>query len=167
MSRAVLGDDEGHAREGAGLPAKGIREGAARPDTLLFWLAQLARHLRNEAGLNLVHIAAAAGGVDQSTISRFERGESWPYNFELVVAAYAEETGVEDPREIWELALGMWREHGEQPTTAGLAGVRPTSPGRPLDAARKAFERAIVETAPAPRAEPQRRSRTSRARRSA
>lgn len=90
-------------------------------DTMIFWLAQAAKQLRenHEPQRRQVHIAAALS-IDQSTIYRFEQGETWPQRTDAVVAAYAEDLGIADAREIWELALQLWREEGDMPDLKGL-----------------------------------------------
>lgn len=90
--------------------------GAHHTDTMIYWLARAARELREgaEPPRKQVHVAAALS-IDQSTVYRFEQGESWPRQTDAVVAAYAEDLDIDDAREIWELALRMWKEHGEAP----------------------------------------------------
>lgn len=75
-------------------------------DTMIFWLARVAAEARSEADLKHVRIAAALD-MDQSTISRFERGEAWPRDADTVIRAYAEELGI-DERELWRRALERW-----------------------------------------------------------
>lgn len=105
------------------------RDVAARTDTLVYWLAQVAKQLREQAGRKQVHIAAAMS-IDQSTIYRFEQGERWPRQADLIVAAYAEDLGIEDPRDIWQQAVDAWRERGDAPTVTQLldAAVPPLDP---------------------------------------
>jgi TPR repeat protein len=81
-------------------------------DTMIYWLAQAAKDLRERARRKPVHVAAAMS-IDQSTIYRFEQGQNWPRDTDLVIAAYAEATKLKDPREVWDLALKMWRDEGE------------------------------------------------------
>lgn len=117
---------------------------------MIHWLAQAARQLREEAGRKQVHIAATMS-IDQSTIYRFEQGNTWPKRADLVVAAYAEDLDISDPREIWELAMRLWREHGEAPTVADLQ-----------EPARQRFEQAIDEQAQSRRRGSGRSAETSR-----
>lgn len=65
-----------------------------------------------------VHIGAEADR-DQSSIYRFEQGEAWPRDTDLIVAAYAQDLGI-DPTELWEAALKMWRQSGANATVAEL-----------------------------------------------
>jgi transcriptional regulator with XRE-family HTH domain len=93
--------------------------GGARKDTMIYWLARAARELREANDRKQVHVAAELS-MDQSSIYRFETGESWPRHTDVVVAAYAADLDIEDPREIWELALRLWNEEGQAPTLPGL-----------------------------------------------
>lgn len=132
--------------------------------TLIYWLGQALKRLRQESpGLKQVRIAATAG-VDQSTIWRLEEeAHRWPRHVEVIVAAYAEELEL-DPRDIWAFAFELWRHYGEAPTVSQLSGIGPRAVAEsPIDAARQSFERAIVETAPKPAAAQPRPSRKSRA----
>lgn len=70
---------------------------------MLRLLAEAARGARLAARVKQIEIAVAAG-VSHSTISRFERGESWPLNPDRIIAAYAEECGVTE-RAIWRAAI--------------------------------------------------------------
>lgn len=92
-------------------------------DTFIYWLAHAAKELREKADRKQVHIAAAMS-IDQSSIYRFEQGRNWPRDPDLVVAAYAEDLDIDDPREIWELALTMWREQGQAATVDELVSRR-------------------------------------------
>lgn len=75
-------------------------------DTMIFWLARVAGEARIEADVKHVRIAAALD-MDQSTISRFERGEAWPRDADAIIRAYAEELGL-DERELWRRGLERW-----------------------------------------------------------
>lgn len=115
-------------------------------DTMLYWLAQTAKELREQAGRKQVHIAAAMS-TDQSTIYRFEQGRTWPRRTDALIAAYADDLDIEDPRDIWNHALQLWLERGDAPsvetgpTEAGalpgpggelqrrVRAASPTSPG--------------------------------------
>jgi hypothetical protein len=72
------------------------------------WLAVAATELRESKGRKHVHIAAGAN-VDQSTVWRFEREESFPRDMDALVAAYADDLDVR-PIDIWRRALGLWSE---------------------------------------------------------
>src|SRR4051812_27453181 len=88
-------------------------------DTMRFWIAQAARQLREEAHRKPVNIAGTLSR-DQSSIYRFEQGDTWPNDTDRVIAAYCVEVGITDPREIWDLALRLWREQGEMPDLAEM-----------------------------------------------
>lgn len=78
--------------------------------TMLHWLGLAARDARERAGRLQVHVAASMG-VNQITISRFERGERWPRNVDVILAAYADDLDI-DARDIWADALARWLEQG-------------------------------------------------------
>jgi transcriptional regulator with XRE-family HTH domain len=79
------------------------------------WLRHVLRERRKNAGASLKDVEQAGAGVDRSTISRFERGQTgWPDNLDTMVTAYADVTGVSEP-ELWREALGLWEDE--------LAGV--------------------------------------------
>lgn len=111
---------------------------------MLYWLARAAKELREEAGRKQVHIAATMS-IDQSSIYRFEQGNAWPRQTDLVVAAYAEDLEIADARDIWRRALDLWDAEGEAPTVAQLSGATLRS----ADAAAE-FEQEIGDAARAP-----------------
>jgi hypothetical protein len=74
---------------------------------MMYWLREVARELREERGRKHVHIAAS-GDLDQSTLSRFESGESKPKDLDATVQAYADDLDMKAP-DIWGLALERWR----------------------------------------------------------
>jgi transcriptional regulator with XRE-family HTH domain len=113
---------------------------AGSTNTMLYWLTQAAKELREEADRKQVHIAATMS-IDQSTIYRFEQGRAWPRQTDLVIAAYAEDLGIDDARAIWRRALEMWDAQGEAPTVADLMDAQS------LRAAAE-FEQAIDDAAP-------------------
>lgn len=75
---------------------------------MIFWLARAAKEIRDQQERKQVHIAAAID-VDQSTVNRFEQGENWPRDPDLLVRGYAEDLDI-DPQDLWAEALKMWRE---------------------------------------------------------
>lgn len=89
-----------------------------------FWIGLAARKAREEAGVVRSQIAGPLG-IDQSTVTRFETTTSWPdkTGIDELLTVYAELSGVEDPRDIWERALKMWRGGA---TGSGEAGVPAT-----------------------------------------
>lgn len=91
-------------------------------DTMLFWLAQAAKELREAAGRKQVHIAAEIN-KDQSTIYRFEQGQGWPRETDLFVAGYAADLDI-SPMDIWAKGLQMWQEAGDSATVAELSARR-------------------------------------------
>lgn len=81
-------------------------------DSMLYWLAEAAREARKAAGRKQVHIAASTRtGVDQSTITRFEkRHGGWPRNPDATIQAYADDLDV-SPRDLWRKALELWDDY--------------------------------------------------------
>jgi transcriptional regulator with XRE-family HTH domain len=88
-------------------------------DTMIHWLAAAAKRLREERRRKQVHIAAALS-IDQSSVYRFEAGNNWPRDPDAMIAAYAEDLDIDDPREIWEMALELWRAEGQAPDVKEL-----------------------------------------------
>lgn len=148
-------------RTQAGTLTSGHAPGVPAEDTMIFWLARAARTLREQAGRKQVHVAAELG-IDQATIYRFEEGTRWPRHADDIVAAYARDLDIDDPREIWRLAVDMWLEHGEAPMSEDVTTPRAES-GQVLELARQAFGQAIDAGSQAQRSGSGRRSRTSRA----
>lgn len=91
---------------------------ASPEGTMTFWLAVAAKELREAAGRLHVHVAASMS-KNQSTVYRFEEGNTVPRDLNLFIAAYADDLDIE-PMQIWERALELWRESGEQATLADL-----------------------------------------------
>lgn len=69
---------------------------------MLAQLASVALDARRAAGRTQLDIATTAG-VSHTTISRFERAQSWPLDPDRIVEAYADECGV-DAAELWRAA---------------------------------------------------------------
>lgn len=75
---------------------------------MIFWVATAAKAARQDAGLRQVHVAAAIDR-DQATIFRFERGDAWPRDPDLILHGY--ELALElDPFDIWQAAVDLWRD---------------------------------------------------------
>jgi hypothetical protein len=121
--------------------------------TMRYWLADTLEQLRERAGISLEEVAwrsKRAGGSGYSQLSRFEAGEAWPREFDHVVVGYADALGVADPRELWQLALDRWREHGAMPS-GGHREDGSDSPSRrfaDLIAEQAARDRARSQTGP-------------------
>lgn len=93
---------------------------------MAYWLAQACRLTREEAGLSQTKVAGEVG-VRETSVYRFEIGGGWARDPEKYVNAYAQLAGQDDPRQIWDRALELWRDHGENPLTAedgSLAGFQ-------------------------------------------
>lgn len=84
----------------------------ASPDSMLYWLGHTCARARHLAGRKAVSVAASVKPVpvDQSTISRFEKGLSWPRDADKLVRAYADDLDIE-PVDLWEQALTDWQAH--------------------------------------------------------
>jgi transcriptional regulator with XRE-family HTH domain len=122
----------------------------ANTNTMSFWLAQAARQIREAADVKQVEIAARMGRTDQSTVYRFEEGNRYSRDLDLMIAAYAEECGVGDPRGIWALAHELWMEHGRAPSVDELRPAGPThATGDVLEEARKRFKKSLTDGAAA------------------
>jgi len=78
------------------------------------WLAFTCKLARENAGTAVAAVSAASG-KDQSTIHRFEKEATWSRDPDGMLAAYAKTCGIEDARELWQVALNLWRNHGEVP----------------------------------------------------
>ena len=73
---------------------------------MLACLGAAARDARRAAGKRTLEVAYAVNR-DTATIARFERGESWPRNFDQFLEGYAEAVGV-GVRELWVAALDRY-----------------------------------------------------------
>lgn len=73
---------------------------------MIEWIAQAACEAREKAGVKPVHIAARAD-VGEATVKRFESATAWPRDPDQLLAAYADELGI-DVRQIWRRGLELW-----------------------------------------------------------
>lgn len=122
--------------------------------TLRYWLGLTMREEREKAG---VVASEVAGRVKASevTISRFEKGQTWPAQIDTYLAAYAEFLDVEDPRDFYAQALKRWHQEGERPA---LGGESPTQRARAAaQRASRRTQQSRDERGGAPRATPKRR----------
>jgi transcriptional regulator with XRE-family HTH domain len=103
--------------------------------TLHYWLATTVRQAREDADVTKSEIAGKLR-VAETTVSRFESAQSWPNHVDQYLAAYAEMTDTEDPRDFYRTALRRWMAEGEKPTL-----VRSTPASRTRDAAERASRR--------------------------
>lgn len=87
-------------------------------DTMRYWLGVVCREQREKRDRLQVHVAASLDR-NQSTVARFERGDGWPQDPDITVAAYADDLDM-DPVELWTLALERWQAEGRQPKLAEL-----------------------------------------------
>ena len=90
--------------------------------TMVHWLAVAAKELREAAGRKTVHVAASMS-KDQSTVYRFEQGNTSPNEIDIFIAAYADDLDIK-PSEIWERALQLWRDAGTEATVHELIKAR-------------------------------------------
>ena len=130
---------------------------------MLHWLLIAARELREAQDRKPPDVGFWLG--DASGVYRFEQGKGWPRDPDRMVNAYAKECNIEDARELWALALELWRAHGEAPDLNELRVDRPPlEPGDALEAARQGFERALSGPSPERREDAPRPARKSGAR---
>lgn len=98
-----------------------------------YWLGVVIRETREAAGRSVTYVAGMVN-ASEITAKRFERAETWPTNHELLVSAYAETAGIDDPRDLYAAALNRWMRSGEKPTLldvdglAELRGLHPLTP---------------------------------------
>lgn len=90
-------------------------------ERLFFWLGQAAREAREEAGIRAEAVAIRINR-GKETVIRFEHGRTRPHELELMLAAYAECIGLDDPRDLVVRAVRKWYEHGTPPTLNGDGG---------------------------------------------
>jgi hypothetical protein len=94
----------------------------------LYWLAEAAKRLREEAGVRPETVASIMD-VGIHRIDRFEKAENWPRDPDRLMAAYATATGLQDPREIYQRALELWHAHGTAPLLSAKGdGARDVDP---------------------------------------
>lgn len=84
-----------------------------------YWLGKAAREVREEADGTLPSIASKLGRRGIAGLERFERGQTLPQRLEQVLAAYALEAELEDPREIIVRAMRDWFQGGGPPVLNG------------------------------------------------
>jgi transcriptional regulator with XRE-family HTH domain len=102
---------------------------APPPQRFEFWLGATARRCREEAGLSLEDMASHMR-VSKEKVDRFEKGRTRPHSESEVVAAYAAVCGIADPRDIYDVALRDWHEHGEAPVPAPASAENGRAHGR-------------------------------------
>lgn len=79
-----------------------------------YWLSVTCQKARENVEKSPAAISAISG-LDPSTIYKFEDKGTWPRQPDDLVAAYAKAAGIEDARELWDMALRMWHRHGQAP----------------------------------------------------
>jgi hypothetical protein len=94
--------------------ARDSPDAAPAGQRFLYWLAEAAKDLREQAGVRPETVASIMD-VGIHRIDRFEKAENWPRDPDRLLAAYATATGLEDPREIYQRALNLWHAHGTAP----------------------------------------------------
>lgn len=95
---------------------------AVAGDSMIYWLARAAAQARENQERLQVHVAASLNR-NQSTIARFELGETWPKDPDATIAAYADDLGIE-PIELWTAALDMWKQAQTEATEKKDLGPR-------------------------------------------
>ena len=88
-----------------------------------FWLGRRLKQLRQEFGRSQRELAANIPGrkgqpLDTSTLSRFEKGETWTPEPDATVAVYAAMCGGKDPRQLWVEAATAFLNGGALPRGA-------------------------------------------------
>lgn len=81
------------------------------------WMGVAMCRAREVGGLSHVDIASLAKVREPKTVRRWEKGENWPQQLNLVLQIYAEAGNYRGARELCEAALRLWREHDEDPAT--------------------------------------------------
>lgn len=59
-----------------------------------------------EAVADLAHVKAP-------TVQRFEKSAHWSRDLDALIAAYAYAAKVDDPRDLYQRAIDLWREEGD------------------------------------------------------
>jgi transcriptional regulator with XRE-family HTH domain len=83
---------------------------------MMQYVAAAAKAARLDAGLSHAHVAAARG-VRESTVVRFESGRMQQVNLDEMLDAYASVTGV-PAIVLWDRALSTWRKTDESSNTS-------------------------------------------------
>lgn len=91
-------------------------------DSMAYWIGKACEKARRKAGISegrmAVEVKRPKRGKDEVnvvTILRFEKGrEGWPRLFPELFRTYVEQTG-ENPFELWEEALRLWRDYRGRP----------------------------------------------------
>lgn len=102
-------------------PGKTLRqraEPAKAGERMLAWLAWTGQLLRDQANASIEDVASMAQ-VSSRIIERFEKGENWPRELEVILAAYANVARLDDSLTPWDVAVDLWRKHGTIPIAVG------------------------------------------------
>jgi len=102
--------------------------------SLSYWISETLRSARENARIRPDDLARILN-VNPKTIERLERDESFDRHIDRYLAGYAYAIGLEDARQLWEMALQRWYKHGAAPEF------------KPPEGPAEAFARAIRETA--------------------
>jgi transcriptional regulator with XRE-family HTH domain len=81
---------------------------------MAFWIGHTLKREREKAGLSTQEVAVAMG-VHSITVDRLERGESMGRDISKYIATYAHLLGMEDGRDLWQMALDSWQAEGSPP----------------------------------------------------
>lgn len=96
--------------------------GVAPVSEALQWLSRAMAETRAQHGLELIDIAYHAR-VKEGTVARWENAQNWPRELDAALAAYAKAAGLSGSRDVWELALQLWREDDMAAGTPGDAVI--------------------------------------------
>jgi transcriptional regulator with XRE-family HTH domain len=96
-------------------PKSGRTEDGGAGRRLSYWLSETLKALRQDAGIEEDDVARILK-VDRNTVRRIEREESFDRNkIDSYLAGYAFILGMDDPRDLWDLALDRWWAEGAPP----------------------------------------------------
>ena len=74
-------------------------------------LGEAAREARSAASIRPIQVAVHVGRDTKAVLS-FERGLTWPRNFDVFLDRYAEAVGVK-PVQIWQRAMALYLAEAE------------------------------------------------------
>ena len=84
-----------------------------RDRLLVYWLGKVAQEARETGGKGQIspELLAPFIGVNNTTLRRFEQGQTLPNNLDEILAAYAYLAGT-DPRDLVARAVKQWMADG-------------------------------------------------------
>jgi hypothetical protein len=85
-------------------------------ESFLYWLGQVASEARRRRANITPEFLSPLIGVNNTTLRRFEQGQTWPRNIDMILQAYAELGGYRDARELMLEAATRYAKKGRAPT---------------------------------------------------